>query len=78
MRSDAAKTEVNSRTKSRVRTFEKKLRKALEEGDKENAPALLLKFVSTMDRAAQKGVFHKNTADRKKSRLSAQVHKLTV
>ena len=74
LRSDAKKNLVNRMRKSRVHTAEKNLVKDLE-GDKANVPALLSKYYSELDKAAKKGVIHKNKANRKKQRLALKVAK---
>ena len=40
--------------------------------------ALMLEAVSALDRAASKGVLHKNNASRRKSRLTRQMAKLAL
>lgn len=54
---------------STMRTTIKKFLKAVEEGNKELAQESLVKAFSVIDKAAKKGVIHKNQADRRKSRL---------
>jgi small subunit ribosomal protein S20 len=68
--------ETNLRTKNTVRTIEKKVRAAITAKDKKSAETLLKEASSKIDKAATKGVFHRRTAARKISRLSAQVHAL--
>ena len=46
----------------------------MENKDKESLDAVLRKTVSYINRAASKGVIHKNNAARKVSRLSKKVH----
>lgn len=72
-RQTKTRTEVNRNTRSTVRTFEKKLRSAIETKDKATAEAALVTFCSKIDKAAAKGVIHRNTAARKSSRLASQV-----
>lgn len=52
-----------------ARTFVRKTFTAIEAGDKETAEAIALKAIKALDKAAQKGVLHKNNAARRKSRL---------
>lgn len=59
----------NRRVLSTMRTTIKKFLKAVEEGNKELAQESLVKAFSVIDKAAKKGVIHKNQADRRKSRL---------
>jgi small subunit ribosomal protein S20 len=54
------------------RTFVKKALVAIEAGDKTAAEEAVKTAVKTLDRAAQKGVIHKNNAARRKSRLMAK------
>ena len=49
---------------------------AIAANDKELAKAELLKATSAIDKAASKGVYHKNTASRKISRLNLAVNKM--
>jgi small subunit ribosomal protein S20 len=52
-----------------ARTFVRKAFTAIESGDKENAQAATIQAVSALDKAAEKGILHKNNAARRKSRL---------
>ena len=54
-----------------VRTSEKKIRALAKAGNKEEAIKLLPAFQSQIDRAAKKGVIHKNNASRHKARVAA-------
>jgi small subunit ribosomal protein S20 len=72
-RQSVKRAAVNKNRKSTVRTEEKKLIKALETKEVGALPALLSAFTSKLAKAAQKGVFTKNTASRKIGRLSARV-----
>ena len=65
------KAERNKAIKSGVKTAVKKVNAAIEAGDKAAASAALLNATSTIDKATSKGVYHKNTASRKVSRLAA-------
>lgn len=74
-RQSVRRNTVNSRRRSSVRTFEKSLAKALTEKNVKALPELLKNYTAEMMRAAAKGVFKKETASRKVSRLSSQVAK---
>lgn len=63
----------NRNSKSRVRTELRRLREALAAGDKAKAGETFRSTVSAIDKAIQKGVLHRNTAARYKSRLSARL-----
>jgi len=70
------KAERNKSIKSAVKTSIKKVEVAIEAKDKEAATVALQNAISTIDKAATKGVYHKNTAARKVSRLSKAVNTL--
>lgn len=73
MRQNEKRKQINRSNRTRVRSSIKKLRGALEGNSKEVA-TLLPQTVSTIDKAVQKGVLHKNTAARYKSRLTASAN----
>ncbi|MDF2538195.1 MAG: ribosomal protein [Herbinix sp.] len=66
----------NKAIKSKVKTMIKKVDAAVAAGDKELAKTTLVDAVSEIDKASTKGIYHKNTAARKVSRLSLAVNKL--
>jgi small subunit ribosomal protein S20 len=68
----------NQARKSRVRTFVKKVETAIASGDKSVAGEALQAAQPEMQRAAGKGVLHKNTVARKLSRLSARIKALVT
>ena len=63
--------------KTGVKTAVKKVNAAIEGGDKKAADEALLNATSLIDKACSKGVFHKNTASRKVSRLASAVNKMS-
>lgn len=63
---------IRTRTKSEV----KKLVTAAQAGNKDEAQELLVNATVAIDKACSKGVLHKNTASRKKSRLAKMVNKI--
>ncbi|MBC7780718.1 MAG: 30S ribosomal protein S20 [Proteobacteria bacterium] len=63
----------NTTLRSTLRTAIKKVRAAIDAGNKTDAQAVLLSSVAVIDRIADKGIIHKNKAARHKSRLSAAV-----
>ena len=67
----------NRIVKSGVRTSVKKFDAAVA-ADPQNAQAQLSTTVAAIDKAAAKGVMHKNTANRKKARLAKQLNKAAV
>jgi small subunit ribosomal protein S20 len=70
------KAEANKAVKTGVKTAVKKVNAAVESGDKAAAQEALKAASSTINRAASKGVLHKNNVARKVSRLSEKVSKL--
>ncbi len=70
------KAERNKAIKSGVKTAVKKVEAAAAVNDKEAAAAALLNATSVIDKAATKGVYHKNTASRKVSRLAKIVNNI--
>ena len=59
----------NQKIRSRMRTFVKKADVLIASGNKDEAAEVVQAAVSEIDRAAQKGVIHRNNAARRKSRL---------
>jgi len=70
--------ERNVSARSMYRTFVKNVLKAVEAGDKELARAAYAKAQPIIDKAAGKGLIHKNKASRIKSRLSARVKAMSA
>lgn len=67
------RTAVNKSRRSRVRTFLRKVEEAIAAGDKSLATEALRAAQPELQRAAQKGIFHANLADRKVSRLNGRI-----
>lgn len=70
------KTLRNKMVKSKVKTLTKTVEAAVAAADKNAAATALKNAVVAIDKAAAKGIFHKNTAARKVSRLSKAVNKM--
>ena len=70
IRRNDRRAEINGARVSRIRTFLKKVESALDGGDKGAAAAALAAAQPELMRGVAKGVFHKNTASRKFSRLT--------
>ena len=70
------KTDRNKAIKSGVKTAMKKVFAAIETGDKAAATAELAAATKTIEMAASKGVYHKNNAARKVSRISKAVNEM--
>jgi small subunit ribosomal protein S20 len=68
---------LNRQAKSSLKTAIKKVRTGLERQDREAAEKAFAQAVPLMDKAAVKGLIHKNAAARYKSRLARQLHALS-
>ena len=66
----------NRKTRNTTRTIAAKSAQALQRGQLEDAEPAVLEAVSALDRAAAKGVLHRNNAARKKSRMMAKLNVL--
>ncbi len=66
------KREQNSAFKSAMRTTIKKFEAAVEQNDG-NAKELYAEAVKYLDKAASKGIIHKNNANRQKARLAKKL-----
>ena len=75
-RQTEVRTDRNRANTSRLRGALRDFRTALAAGDKKSADSKFRETVSAIDKAIQKGVLHKNTASRYKSRLSKRLAKL--
>ena len=70
------KTLRNQMIKSNLKTCIKKFEEYIANGDKENAVALCSEVYKKIDKAVAKGIFHKNTAARKKSLIATRLNKM--
>ena len=73
IRRNAHRAEINKSRISRIRTFIKKVEKAIATGDGANAKEALRVAQPVIMRGVTKGVLHKNTASRKMSRLAQRI-----
>jgi len=71
------RTERNRAHRSRMRHQIRELRQALDAKDKAHAESLLKPTLSMLDRMIQKGILHRNTAARYKSRLRLRFNSLS-
>ena len=67
------KTEINKARKSRVRTYLRKLNDAIASGVIEDAKKAFVEFESELMKGVKSGVFKKNTASRKLSRMADHI-----
>ncbi|TSA30212.1 MAG: 30S ribosomal protein S20 [Verrucomicrobiaceae bacterium] len=70
--------ERNSGVITGLKSEQKKFRKALADGKPDVVKAEFVKLTSALDKAAKRGVIHRNVADRKKSRLTKALSKVKV
>tara|TARA_B000000557_G_C20467799_1_gene314096 strand:+ start:11 stop:277 length:267 start_codon:yes stop_codon:yes gene_type:complete len=73
IRNTLRKTDINKSRKSRIKTFVRKVEDAIESKDAKSAMDSLKAAQPEIMRGVTKGIFHKNTASRKISRLSSRV-----
>ena len=74
-RQNVKRREHNRELRSKLRTGLKAARKSLDDKNVEGAKAALKTLQSLVDKMATKGIIHKNTASRLKSRLAAKASK---
>lgn len=66
----------NKSIRSKVKTYTKKVEKAVAAGDKAAAEAVLREAISVIENAGSKGIYHKNNVSRKVSRLTRLVNSM--
>ena len=77
-RQNVKRRQHNRQLRSRLRTSLKAIRASLDNEDVEGAKTALNQTVSMVDKMATKGIIHRNTAGRYKSRLAARLTKTTA
>ncbi len=77
VRQTKVRTERNRSIKNFIRTLTKKIEAEVKSKSTDGASALLKTAISTIDKAAKKGILHKNTASRKISRLTRLVNSIS-
>ena len=76
VRKNAESRLANKAVKSSMRSQVKKVKEAVEAGDKDKAQAEMKLATTKLDKAAKTNVIHKNQAARRKSRLQKEVDRL--
>jgi len=71
-------TARNKAIRSRTKTAMRRVVEAVSAGDKAAAQTALVTATKTIDKAASKGVYHKNNASRKKSKLAKLVNAISA
>jgi small subunit ribosomal protein S20 len=74
MRSSEKRRLRNRRVRSETRTYIKRARAQIEAGELEEAQKSVAQAVRALDKAAEKGILHKNSAARRKSRLMRKLN----
>jgi small subunit ribosomal protein S20 len=77
MRQSRRRNTINLRTKSKYKSAVKETRAYIASGNSKDATESLKKTMSALDKAVKKNVLHKNTAARRKSRLSKAIAKIS-
>lgn len=75
LRRSSKRREANIATKSALKTYVKKTRVAIASGDAESTQSALTLSQKMLDKAAKRGVIHKNQAARRKSRIAKAANK---
>ena len=73
IRNTLRKTDINKSRRSRIKTFVRKVEDAIESKDAKSAMDSFKAAQPEIMRGVTKGIFHKNTASRKISRLSSRI-----
>ena len=77
IRTTLRKTDINKSRRSRIKTFIRKVEDAIESKDAKSAVDSLKAAQPEIMRGVTKGIFHKNTASRKISRLSSRIKSIS-
>jgi small subunit ribosomal protein S20 len=78
IRTNEKRRQRNQAVKSELKTLVRKTREAVESGDKKSAAEALRVAGKKLDKAAAKGVIHKNQAANRKSKLAKRVQSLSA
>ena len=74
VRQNEKRRAINRSNRTKVRSYIKKLRSALDSGKKQEIDQILPEAISVIDKSVQKGVLHANAAARYKSRLTVRAN----
>lgn len=72
----STKTLRNQKIKSRLKTYLKRFDTLAEQGNADEVKSAYNAAIKQLDQAAAKGIIHKNTSSRKKSRLTIKLNKI--
>ena len=76
MRQNEKRRAINRSNRTKVRSYIKKLRSALDSGKPNEVKQMLPEAISVIDKSVQKGVLHANAAARYKSRLTVKANQV--
>ena len=76
MRADSKRRQRNLKVKSELKTIVRKFQKLLSAGPSDELKATYAFLVKRLDQAANKGILHRNTVSRSKSRLTRRLGRL--
>lgn len=76
MRQSRRRHQINLKTKAKFKTATKQVKKLVSDNNVNDALTALREAMSALDKAVKKGVIHKNTASRKKSRMAKAIAKI--
>lgn len=74
LRQSVKRRKRNIQRKDEIKKTAKEIKKLLSENKKEDALKLIPRIYKALDKAAKRGTIKKNTASRKKSRLTKSIH----
>lgn len=72
------KTEVNKARRSRIRTFLRKVNDVVATGNLEEAKKAFVEFESELMKGVKSGIFKKNAASRKLTRIAGHIRKMAT
>jgi small subunit ribosomal protein S20 len=75
-RQNEARHQRNKAVRSELKTLTRRFRKAVEAGERDTASELFQRASRALDKAASKGVVHRNTAANRKSGMAKSLQKL--
>lgn len=71
-----ARTEINKSRRSRIKTYLRKINDVIATGNVEEARKAFVEFESELMKGVKNGLFKKNTASRKLTRIAAHIRKI--
>lgn len=74
IRQDAKRSLRNQAWRTKIKTYVKKVEEAIAQNNKDSIQAVLKEAIKVINKAASKGIIHKNTASRKISRLTQKAN----